>query len=242
MAHRSTLGCSELNYNMYKFIVQNWHIVCCFLSPWQRNNQSTEITSLEDRVGWLQSDCAQQSPWQEPHILHIYYRTHTHITTARYTKTFSCTLSNMDTQTHWPADERFDAFASDRSHAHRHGLRRCEPVGIVITRGKVTHIVDVAEEEWHGAELPQAATSRTCEEKQATDYSFGKISNYLVSYLFGRSPICFIHSGNVCATLTQVLAMRSLISLHIQERVPIIDWSGALWTQGHFNGLTVPSH
>lgn len=39
------------------------------------------------------------------------------------------------------------------------------------------------------------------------------------SFLF----ICFIYSGNLCATLTQVLAVGSLISLHIQEGVPVID-------------------
>ncbi len=55
---------------------------------------------------------------------------------------------------HKPADEGFDALTGNRGHAHGHGLWRGEPVGIVITRSKVTYIVDVAEEERHWAELP----------------------------------------------------------------------------------------
>lgn len=53
-----------------------------------------------------------------------------------------------------PADEGFDAFTSDGCHAHGHGLRGGEPVGVVIAGGKVAHIVDVTEQEGHGAELP----------------------------------------------------------------------------------------
>lgn len=53
-----------------------------------------------------------------------------------------------------PADEGFDAFTSDRCHAHGHGLRGGEPVGVIITGGKVAHVVDVTEQEGHGAELP----------------------------------------------------------------------------------------
>lgn len=95
------LGCSELSSSVYKFIIQNLHCICCFHSPWRRNNQSTEIASLEGRVEWLQSDCAQQSPWQAPHTLHIYSRTCMciDVTTAGYTKTFSCPLSDTDTHT-----------------------------------------------------------------------------------------------------------------------------------------------
>lgn len=53
-----------------------------------------------------------------------------------------------------PADEGFDALTSDGCHAHGHGLRGGEPVGVVITGGKIAHIVDVTEQEGHGAELP----------------------------------------------------------------------------------------
>lgn len=60
-----------------------------------------------------------------------------------------------------PADERFDAFTSDGCHGHGHGLRGGEPVGVVITGGKVAHVVDVTEQEGHGAELFQTAAGRT---------------------------------------------------------------------------------
>lgn len=36
---------------------------------------------------------------------------------------------NADT----PANKGFDAFTSDRCHAHGHGLRGGEPVGVVVT-------------------------------------------------------------------------------------------------------------
>lgn len=61
---------------------------------------------------------------------------------------------SVDRNADIPADEGFDAFTSDRCHAHGHGLRGGEPVGVVITGGKVAHIVDVTEQEGHGAELP----------------------------------------------------------------------------------------
>lgn len=64
------------------------------------------------------------------------------------------TDSSTDRNADIPADERFDAFAGDGCHAHGHGLRGGEPVGVVITGGEVAHIVDVAEQEGHGAELP----------------------------------------------------------------------------------------
>lgn len=60
-----------------------------------------------------------------------------------------------------PADEGFDAFTSDGCHAHGHGFRGGEPVGVIITGRKVTHVVDVTEQEGHGAELPQTAARRT---------------------------------------------------------------------------------
>lgn len=60
-----------------------------------------------------------------------------------------------------PADEGLDALPSDGCHAHGHGLGGGEPVRVVVTGGKVAHVVDVAEEEGHWAELPQAAACRT---------------------------------------------------------------------------------
>lgn len=60
-----------------------------------------------------------------------------------------------------PANEGFDALTSDRCHAHGHGLGGSEPVGVVIAGGKVAHIVNVTEQEGHGAELPQTAACRT---------------------------------------------------------------------------------
>lgn len=62
--------------------------------------------------------------------------------------------NSMDRNADKPADEGFDAFTSDGCHAHGHGLRGGEPVGVVIAGGKVAHIVDVTEQEGHGAELP----------------------------------------------------------------------------------------
>lgn len=60
-----------------------------------------------------------------------------------------------------PANEGFDTVPGDRRHAHGHRLRRGEPVGIIISRGKVAHVVDVAEQEGHRAELFQTAACRT---------------------------------------------------------------------------------
>lgn len=70
-------------------------------------------------------------------------------------------MIKWEVKRHKPADEGFNALAGDWSHAHGHGLWRGEPVRIVITRCKVTYVVDVAEEERHRAELPQAATGCT---------------------------------------------------------------------------------
>ena len=61
-----------------------------------------------------------------------------------------------------PADVGFDALSSDGVHGHGHGFRRGQPIGVVVAGGKVTDVVDVAEEEGHGAELPQTAPSGTC--------------------------------------------------------------------------------
>lgn len=60
-----------------------------------------------------------------------------------------------------PADEGFDAVPGDGCHAHGHWLRRGEPVGVVVTRRKVANVVDVAEQERHGAELSEATACRT---------------------------------------------------------------------------------
>lgn len=56
-----------------------------------------------------------------------------------------------------PADERLDALSGDGGHGHGHGLRRGQPVGVVVAGGKVADVVDVAEHEGHGAEPAQAA-------------------------------------------------------------------------------------
>ena len=63
---------------------------------------------------------------------------------------------------HSPADEGPDVFPGDGCHGHGHGLRRGQPVRVVIAGGEVADVVDVAEEEGHGAELPQAAARRAC--------------------------------------------------------------------------------
>lgn len=59
-----------------------------------------------------------------------------------------------------PANERSNIVPSDGCHGHRHGLRGGQPVGIIISGGEVADIVDVAEQEGHGTELAQAASSR----------------------------------------------------------------------------------
>lgn len=58
-----------------------------------------------------------------------------------------------------PADERLDALSSDGGHGHGHGLRRGQPVRVVVAGGKVADVIDVAEHEGHGAEPAQAAAS-----------------------------------------------------------------------------------
>ena len=70
--------------------------------------------------------------------------------------------THTHTHTHTPANEGLDVLSGDRGHTHGHGLRRGQPEGVVVPRGKVTDVVDVAEEERHGAELPQATPSSTC--------------------------------------------------------------------------------
>lgn len=65
-----------------------------------------------------------------------------------------------------PADERLDALPGDGGHAHGHGLRRGQPVGVVVAGGKVADVVDVAEHEGHGAEPAQAAARRAWKGKK----------------------------------------------------------------------------
>lgn len=59
-----------------------------------------------------------------------------------------------------PADEGPDAVPGDGRHGHGHGLGRRQPVRVVVPGREVADVVDVAEEEGHGAELPQAAAGR----------------------------------------------------------------------------------
>lgn len=59
-----------------------------------------------------------------------------------------------------PADEGPDVVPDDGRHGHGHGLGGGQPVGVVVAGGEVAHVVDVAEQEGHGAELAQAAPGR----------------------------------------------------------------------------------
>lgn len=55
---------------------------------------------------------------------------------------------------------------------HRHhgnGGSRGEPVGFIIASGVVAHFIDVAVDEWHGAESGQAGASKPWEEKMGKD-------------------------------------------------------------------------
>lgn len=79
------------------------------------------------------------------------------------------------------ADKRPDVVPSDGRHGHGHGLRRGQPVGVVVAGGEVAHVVDVAEQEGHRAELAQAAAGRA-----------------------------------------QILAMGSLVPLHVEKGVPVV--------------------
>ena len=59
-------------------------------------------------------------------------------------------------------DEGLEVAAADRRHVHGHRLRGGQPVGVVVARCHVAHVVDVTEEEGHSAETPQAAARLTC--------------------------------------------------------------------------------
>ena len=61
-----------------------------------------------------------------------------------------------------PADEGPDVLPGDGSHGHGHGLRGGQPVRVVVAGRKVADVVDVTEEEGHGAELAQTAARRAC--------------------------------------------------------------------------------
>lgn len=85
----------------------------------------------------------------------------------QHVKIWRCQLPRVsgginESLTALPADERLDVLAGDRCHVHGHGLRCGQPVGVVITGGKVADIVDVAEHVGHGAESGQAATRGAC--------------------------------------------------------------------------------
>lgn len=58
-----------------------------------------------------------------------------------------------------PANKRSNIVPSDGCHRHWHGLWSGQPVGIVISGSEVADIVDIAEQEGHGTELAQAASS-----------------------------------------------------------------------------------
>lgn len=49
---------------------------------------------------------------------------------------------------------------------HRNGSSGGEPVGFIIAPGIVAHFVDVAVDEWHGAEAGQAGASKPWKEKR----------------------------------------------------------------------------
>lgn len=100
-----------------------------------------------------------------------------------------------------PADEGPDAVPGDGRHGHGHGLGRRQPVRVVVPGREVADVVDVAEEEGHGAELAQAAAGRA-----------------------------------------QVLAVRPLVALHVEQRVAVVEDLGARRTLGVVCGLTVPGH
>lgn len=105
--------------------------------------------------GW--SDCGLRSPWLELHILHTYthrQRESVSTDTNKLTWSFFFLLSVA-----LPADERLDALSGDGGHGHGHRLRRGQPVGVVIARGKAADVVDVAEHVGHGAEPAQTAAS-----------------------------------------------------------------------------------
>lgn len=59
-----------------------------------------------------------------------------------------------------PANKWSDIVPGDGRHGHGHGLGCGQPVGVVVSGGEVTHVVDVAEEEGHRTELAQAAPGR----------------------------------------------------------------------------------
>lgn len=56
------------------------------------------------------------------------------------------------------ADEFLDISSHDGRHCHRHRFRSAQPVAVVVSRSKIAHIVQTAEQERHGAEATKTAT------------------------------------------------------------------------------------
>lgn len=137
----------------------------CLDLPLQRSSQSRESPSRRGTVGSWWSDCELLSPWLELHTQHTcaHVRTHTYTQCPRYLiPSFTlCSKKRRNRNSKEPADEGLDALSSDWCHAHGHGLRGSEPVGVVITGCKVAHVVDIAEEEGHWTELPQTTACCT---------------------------------------------------------------------------------
>lgn len=79
-----------------------------------------------------------------------------------------------------PADERLDALSSDGGHGHGHGLRRGQPVRVVVAGGKVADVVDVAEHEGHGAEPAQAAASCAWKQVKAGRWLVAKLQDQIL--------------------------------------------------------------
>ena len=62
------------------------------------------------------------------------------------------------------ADVLGDLCLADRH--HRDGGSGGEPVGLIIPSGIVAHFIDVAIDEWHGAEAGQAGASKPWKERR----------------------------------------------------------------------------
>lgn len=95
------------------------------------------------------------------HTEHLYAHKHMKQHTTLVSDIIFVHMDQLQQNANVPADEGFDAFTSNRCHAHGHRLRGGEPVGVIITGGKVANVVDVTKQEGHGAEFPQAAACRT---------------------------------------------------------------------------------
>lgn len=109
-----------------------------------------------------------------------------------------------------PANERLDALPSQWLHAHRHRLRRWQPVGIVIPWCKVTNIVDVAEHEGHGAETSKTAPSSTYRVRHTRQQSFHFIAFYSSS----------LRTVLVDPSFPPVSAQQVISDCHTGEKLP----------------------